>query len=164
MLTPPSNETFLKLATPQERIDVVVTHLTEGPLDDGGYPYDYEWFGSTLVVAELDDDGATKIDKRRDLLRWHRLAARFLRENEGEDYDVKSAFHETRSRALSDEQPAAERQWQAEEKAFAKAKRETTRRRKAEAAMPAQQREELQRERRERLRKELRPLRSGTGQ
>ena len=87
----------------------MVTFLTEGPLDNGGYPYDYEWFGSTLVVAELDHDGATKIGiyKRRDLLRWHRLAARFLRENEGEDYTIENAFHETRSRALTDEQPAA---------------------------------------------------------
>ena len=136
----------------------MVAHLTEAPLDDGGYPFDYEWFGSTLVVAELDDDGATKIGiyKRRDLMRWHRLAARFLRENEGEDYSIENAFHETRARALSDEQPADVRQWQAEEKAFAKVKRETTRRRKAEAAMPPQQREQQQRERRELLRKELR--------
>ena len=68
MLTPPSNEAFLALTTPQQQLDAVVAHLTEGPLDDGGYPYDYEWFGSTLVVAELDDDGATKIGiyKRRD--------------------------------------------------------------------------------------------------
>ena len=69
---------------------------------------------------------------------------------------VENAFHETRSRALTDEQPAEVRQWQAEEKAFAKAKRETARRRKAEAAMPPQQREQLQRQRREQLRQELR--------
>ena len=156
MLNRPSNEPFLALATPQEKLDAVVTFLTEAPLDDGGYPYDYEWLGSTLVIAELDDDGATKIGiyKRSDLLRWYRLASRFLRDHEGEGYDVEKAFHETRARALSDEQPAAVRQWQAEEKAFAKAKRETTRRRKAEAAMPPQQREQLQR--REQLRQELR--------
>ena len=93
MLTPPSNETFVALATPQERLDAVIAHLTEGPLDDGGYPYDYEWFGSTLVVAELDDNGSTTVGiyKRRDLLALYRLAARFLRENEGEDYDVEKA-------------------------------------------------------------------------
>ena len=155
MLNRPSDEAFLALATPQEQLDAVIAHLTEGPLDDGGYPYDYEWLGSTLVIAELDHD-EVGLYKRRDLLRWHRLAARFLRENEGEGFDVQSAFHETRSRALSDEQPAAVRQWQAEEKAFAKAKRETTRRRKAEAAMPREQREQLQRQRREQLRQELR--------
>ena len=157
MLTPPSNETFLA-ATPQQQLETVIAFLTEGPLDNDGYPFDYEWFGSTLVIAELDDDGSTRIGlyKRRDLLRWYRLAARFLRENEGEGFDVESAFHETRSRALTDEQPADVRQWQAEEKAFARAKRETTRRRKAEAAMPREQREQLQRQRREQLRQELR--------
>ena len=64
MLTPPSNETFLALATPQEKLDVVVTFLTEGPLDDGSSPFDYGWFGSKLVIAELD---RRRVDEDRHL-------------------------------------------------------------------------------------------------
>lgn len=35
--------------------DEIICYITEWHLDEfGGYPFDCEWFGDTLVVAELD--------------------------------------------------------------------------------------------------------------
>ena len=139
MLNRPSDEAFLALATPQQQIDAVISFVTrhrETSLVTGksleGHPYDYAWVGSTLVVAGLVPGGTTKVStyKRRELLRWYRLAARFLRENEG--YDIESAFYETDVEAL--QSPAA----------------------RAEARAKAKAKSAVQRERREQLRQELR--------
>ena len=83
-------------------------------------------------MAGLVPGGTTKVStyKRRELLRWYRLAARFLRENEG--YDIESAFYETDVEAL--QSPAA----------------------RAEARAKAKAESAVQRERREQLRQELR--------
>jgi hypothetical protein len=79
----------------EDKLERVIQHLTTSHLETfGGYPYDHDWIGSTLVVAALDESHATKLGKydRKALLGWYDQAVEFA---EQEDEDMATAFWET---------------------------------------------------------------------
>ena len=71
------------------RLEQIITYLTESHLElFGGYPHDYAWVGTTLVVADLDDrkernQTMLKTYERRNLLEWYRRAKRFQDRSSG---------------------------------------------------------------------------------
>lgn len=93
--------TVLVRITVENAIDLMIEHLTEAHLDRiGGYQYDYEWIGDTLVVAALDPGKAyyrTMIEtyQREDLLDWFERAIAFCVEEDQDDFQM--ALYETAS-------------------------------------------------------------------
>jgi len=71
----------------------IVLYLVCGHLDNfGGYPYDYEWIGNELVIAELDDSKdrcRTLITRHPEafIVQWAANADEAIREDEDEEFE-----------------------------------------------------------------------------
>ena len=64
-------------------MDDLLEYITESHLrHDGGYPFDSIWIGDLLVVAELNHDGATRIETygKHYLAEWLNEAEKFRSE------------------------------------------------------------------------------------
>jgi hypothetical protein len=46
-----------------EKLEAVIEYLTTRHLEmQGGYPFDYRWFGNKLAIAAIDHDDASRLE------------------------------------------------------------------------------------------------------
>jgi hypothetical protein len=109
----PMSEFKLKKLTDEEKLDIIIEHLTG--VIDGGYPGECMWIGNTLAYtgsrggsfSDLKYDSTLGAITRRNMLKWVNHALAFCEREGWPDDDISDALYETEHVIMTRKEKAA---------------------------------------------------------